>query len=66
MSDIHVSTYFTIMADECTDSANKEQFVICLRWVDHKLEVHEDFIGLYNIPGISAKTIFFRSLMTVC
>ena len=37
MSDIHISTHFTIMADECTDSANKEQLVICLRWVNHKL-----------------------------
>ena len=50
MSDIHVSTYFTIMADECTDSANKEQLV--LRCVDHKLEVHENFIGLYNINHV--------------
>ncbi len=57
MSNIHVSNYFTIMADECTDSANKEQVVICLRWVDHKLEVHEDFIG-------SANTIF--SVITDC
>ena len=55
MSDI--STYFTV------DSANKEQLVICLRWVDHKLEVQEDFIGLYNIPDISANTIF-STLMT--
>ena len=23
------------MADEVTDSSNKEQFVVCLRWVDH-------------------------------
>ncbi len=45
MSDIHVSNYFIIMADECTDSANKEQVVICFRWVDHELEVHKDFIG---------------------
>ncbi len=64
MSNIHDSNYFTIMADECTDSANKEQVVICLRWVDHKLEVHEDFIGLYNVPDISANTIF--SVITDC
>ncbi len=57
-SDIHAATHFTIMADECTDSANNEQLVICFRWVDHKLEVHEDFIGLYSIPDISASTIF--------
>ena len=26
--------FYTIMADECTDVANKEQFTICIRWVD--------------------------------
>ena len=57
-SDIHTASHFTIMADECTDSANNEQLVICFRWVDHRLEVHEDFVGLYSIPNISADTIF--------
>ena len=28
------SGFFTIMADECTDVANKEQFVVCICWVD--------------------------------
>ena len=32
---------FSIMADECTD---KEQFIICLRWVGRDLEDREDFI----------------------
>lgn len=50
--------FFTIMCDECTDSSNKEQLVICLRWVDEDLSVHEDFIGLYVIPNISAAMIF--------
>ena len=33
-------------------SSNREQLVICLRWVDNCLEVYEDFIGLYSIPDI--------------
>lgn len=49
--------FFTIMCDECTDTSNKEQLVICLRWVDQHLTVHENFIGLYVIPNISADTI---------
>ena len=43
-SDIAKHGFFTIMADECTDVSNKEQFVICIRWVDN---THEDVIGLY-------------------
>ena len=48
---------FSLMADECVDVSNKEQLVICLRWVDHCLDVHEDFLGLYHIPDTSANTI---------
>jgi len=32
--------------------------VICLRWVDHKFEVHEEFIGLHAIDSTDAKYIF--------
>ena len=32
-SDIVKNGFYTIMADECTDVSNKEQFVICIRWV---------------------------------
>ena len=39
------------MADEATDASNKEQFVICLRLVDHAFEVHEEVIGLYEIDN---------------
>ena len=34
------------MVDETTDVGTKEQVVIVLRWVDNKLNVNEDFIGL--------------------
>ena len=45
------------MYDECTDSSNREQLVIYLHWVDNCLEVHEDLIGLYSIPDITAGII---------
>ena len=37
------------MADECTDVANKEQFVT--------LTDHEDAIGVYNVGTIDANTL---------
>ena len=52
--NISGSACFTIMADECSDVANKEQFTICIRWVDQDLQDHEDFIGLYEVESISA------------
>jgi hypothetical protein len=51
------SGFFTIMADECTDIANKEQFVVCIRWVDESLTDHEDVIGLYNVGTIDSNTL---------
>ncbi len=53
------TSFFTIMVDESTDFANKEQVVICLRWVDDNLHAHEEFIGLYEIDNISAATLVY-------
>ena len=47
----------TIMADECTDISNKEQFTICIRWVEDDLQECEDFIGLYELPRIDSDTL---------
>ena len=38
----------------CTDMSNYEQLAVCFRWVDTDLEVHEEFVGLYQIDDISA------------
>ena len=47
------------MADEVTDSSNREQFVVCLRWVDKlTFAVNEDLIGLYQVDDITAATLF--------
>ena len=55
--DLQNASFFTVMADECTDSANKEELVLCFRWVDDHLEVHEEFIGFYQTSNTSADTI---------
>ena len=55
--DICNSQCYTIMADECTDIANKEQLTICMRWVDDSLVDHEEFIGLYQVDKIDATTL---------
>ena len=47
------------MADETTGIINKEQFVICIRWVDNDLNVNEDFIGLHELSVTNAETLAF-------
>lgn len=45
------------MADETADVSNKEQVVVCIRWVDDNLQVHKDFIGLYPVDRTTADDI---------
>ena len=52
--NVRSSKCYTIMADECTDKANHEQFTICIRWVGEDLQDHEDFVGLYYVGTIDA------------
>ena len=58
MVELQKTDYFTIMVDECVNSSSKEQLAICIRYVDAALAVHEEFIGLYYCPDITANTIF--------
>ena len=56
-ASIQRSTFFSIMADETTNTSNREQLVICLSWVDDDLVPHEDFIGMQKVERIDAETI---------
>ena len=58
---IQCSSVYSIMADKSTDSSNREQVVICLRWVDNSLNAHEEFIGLQLVDRIHAATITFTT-----
>jgi len=56
------SSCFSIMADECTDCSNKEQFMVNIRWIDQDLKEHEDFIGLYQVDSITADYLLSLTL----
>lgn len=56
-SELHQARYYTIMADETTDSSNNEQLVTVFRCVDESLQVHEEFVGLYQLDETNAETI---------
>ena len=57
VADIQNALFYAIVVDETTDCSNQEQAVPVLRWVNDSLVVHEDFIGLYSVPSISADTL---------
>ena len=54
---IQNGVWYSIMADEATNSSNREWLIICLRWFDNHLAAHEEFIGLYSVDKIDAATL---------
>ena len=46
--------FFMIMADETADVSNKEQLVICIRWVDYCFVIHNEFKGMYPLERTTA------------
>ena len=57
LSDIKTAHWFSLLADEATDTRNKEQLVICIRWVDEKFKIHEDPVELIVLPKTNSATI---------
>ena len=57
LSEIRSSRWFTIIADEATDISSGEQMCIAIRWVDNNYEIHEDPIGLVQVPKTDAETL---------
>ena len=55
--NIRNGVYYTIIADDVTDNSNKEQFVVCLHWVDHDLVTHEEIVRLYAVDNITSETL---------
>ena len=45
------------MADEVADVSNKEQVVVCLRYVDSGFVPHEEFVGIYEVANIQSDTL---------
>ena len=56
-SDINESGMFAIMLDGTKDITGKEQESICIRHVDAMLNVHEEFMGLYETASTTGEAI---------
>ena len=55
-SCIRNNSFYSIMADECIDALNQEQFTLCIR-VDESLTDHEDLFGLYQVASIDVNRL---------
>ncbi|XP_072016938.1 zinc finger MYM-type protein 1-like [Amphiura filiformis] len=54
---IRKNKFYAVMVDGTQDITGAEQESICIRHVDDELNVHEDFIGLYEAPSSSGEAI---------
>ena len=48
---------FAVIVDGTQDINGAEQESICIHHVDDKLNVHEDFLGLYKAPSTTGETL---------
>ena len=44
--------------DEATDISYQEQMCISVRWVNSSYEIHEEPLGLVQLPDTKADTLF--------
>ena len=49
MSNLHQAEFCSILADETTHVSTKEQLVCVFRWFNSNFDVHEEFMGLYQL-----------------
>ena len=51
LADISIALWFSIIVDEATDISHNEQMSLSVRWVDHSYDIHEDTLGLIQLPS---------------
>ena len=58
VAQIQQAQWYSLIADEATDVSHLEQMCISIRWVSSSYEVHEDALGLIQLPDTRAQTMF--------
>lgn len=56
-ASLQQSRFLSVMVDETTDVSNTEQMTVVVRSVSDCFEVSEDFLGMYQVPSITAATL---------
>ena len=56
LASLKSSEYYSLMADESTDSASQEELSVCARWL-HENKVVEHFLGIIHAKETNAKAI---------
>ena len=58
LTEIKRSYWFALIDDEASDLSHNEHLSLSIRWIDGNYGVHEDTLGLIQLPDTKAQTIF--------
>ena len=59
ISKVKQVRFFSVLCDEASDSANKEQLSFCLRYIDENDDICEDFLKYIHCPsGLTGKDLY--------
>uniref|UniRef100_A0A3Q3EIY1 DUF4371 domain-containing protein n=2 Tax=Kryptolebias marmoratus TaxID=37003 RepID=A0A3Q3EIY1_KRYMA len=59
-------TQFALIVDGTQDISGQEQESVCLRYVDHDLNPHEEFIGMYSVTETTGQYLAKVALDVLC
>ena len=57
LSGIRVAKIFSLIANEATDVAHKEQLCMTIRWVGKSFQIYETPVELINVPKTDSETL---------
>ena len=68
LAEIKSTLWYAVIADEASDISHNEHMNITVRWVDNNYDIHEDTLGLVQLPDTKAATIFsvIKDVLTRC
>ena len=58
LAKVKEAMWYTIIADEATDVSHNEVMCISVRWVNAHYDIHEDVLGLVQLPDTKSETLF--------
>ena len=66
VAEINKAGAFSLLADEASDSSNKEQLPLILRFVDKERNVRKEFVGFYacedGVTGQAIATLILKAI----
>lgn len=58
LAKVKEAIWYAVIADEARDVAHNEVMCISVHWVDTHYDIHEDVLGLVQLPDTKSETLF--------